>query len=61
MINVKDLPAPNDTYPIRRALLSVFDKKQIKKLLFNYDNNEAKEDSTGVDFHIFFFGKCVYV
>jgi len=26
MINVKDLPAPNDMYPIRRALLSVFDK-----------------------------------
>lgn len=26
MIHVKDLPAPDDRYPIRRALLSVFDK-----------------------------------
>ena len=29
MINVKDLPTPNDQYPIRRALLSVFDKTGI--------------------------------
>jgi len=29
MINVKDLPAPDDQYPIRRALLSVFDKTGI--------------------------------
>lgn len=26
MIDAKDLPAPNDRYPVRRALLSVFDK-----------------------------------
>ncbi len=26
MIQVKDLPAPDDRYPVRRALLSVFDK-----------------------------------
>lgn len=29
MIHVKDLPAPDDLYPIRRALLSVFDKTGI--------------------------------
>ncbi len=32
MIHVKDLPAPADHYPIRRALLSVFDKTGIVEL-----------------------------
>ena len=29
MINVKDLPPPKDCYPVRRALLSVFDKTDL--------------------------------
>lgn len=29
MIQVKDLPAPDDRYPVRRALLSVFDKTNL--------------------------------
>ena len=32
MISIKDLPAPDDLYPIRRALLSVFDKTGIADL-----------------------------
>ncbi|GMQ81193.1 MAG: bifunctional phosphoribosylaminoimidazolecarboxamide formyltransferase/IMP cyclohydrolase [Rhodothermia bacterium] len=32
MISTKDLPAPDDLYPIRRALLSVFDKSGITDL-----------------------------
>ena len=32
MIHVKDLPEPSDYYPIRRALLSVFDKTGIVEL-----------------------------
>ena len=29
MINIKDLPPPKDRYPVRRALLSVFDKTNL--------------------------------
>ena len=32
MIHVKDLPAPENHYPIRRALLSVFDKRGVVEL-----------------------------
>ena len=32
MIHVKDLPTPDDQYPIRRALLSVFDKRGVVEL-----------------------------
>ena len=47
MINVKDLPAPNDTYPIRRALLSVFDKTGIVELAQALHNHGVELVSTG--------------
>ena len=47
MINVKDLPAPNDTYPIRRALLSVFDKTGIVELAQALHKHGVELVSTG--------------
>lgn len=47
MISVKDLPAPRDVYPIRRALLSVYDKSGIVSLAEGLHNRGVELISTG--------------
>lgn len=47
MIHVKDLPTPDDHYPIRRALLSVFDKRGVVKLGQTLHRHGVELISTG--------------
>ena len=47
MIEVKDLPAPQDKYPIRRALLSVFDKTGIVEFATALHEHGVELISTG--------------
>lgn len=47
MISTKDLPAPDDLYPIRRALLSVFDKSGIVDLGRALHGHNVELISTG--------------
>lgn len=47
MINVKDLPSPKDQYPIRRALLSVFDKSGLVSFAQQLDRQGVTLLSTG--------------
>ncbi|MCZ6757118.1 MAG: bifunctional phosphoribosylaminoimidazolecarboxamide formyltransferase/IMP cyclohydrolase, partial [Bacteroidetes bacterium] len=47
MISTKDLPAPDDLYPVRRALLSVFDKSGIVDLGRALHGHNVELISTG--------------
>ena len=47
MIHVKDLPAPNNHYPVRRALLSVFDKSGIVEFARGLHDHGVELISTG--------------
>ena len=47
MIHVKDLPAPSDHYPIRRALLSVFDKNGVTEFARELHRHGVELVSTG--------------
>jgi phosphoribosylaminoimidazolecarboxamide formyltransferase / IMP cyclohydrolase len=47
MIEVKDLPAPQNLYPIRRALLSVFDKTGVVEFAKSLHKHGVELISTG--------------
>ena len=47
MIETKNLPVPDDFYPIKRALLSVFDKTDVVKLGRVLHNQGVELISTG--------------